>query len=145
MQRQVKNIPCCAGEGRDGVADPPDCPHQKLIDLYHELLPTCTKVVEWNGERQALMRARWREQAVPNGKRPGYATEAAGLAFWRRYFGYVSQSNFLTGTARAAPRHRPSIRGDAGVARAAEELREGRRGELPPLTRAPTAAWPNRR
>lgn len=86
-------------EGRGGTAPLPDCPHQKLIDLYHELLPTCPRVVEWNSERQALMRARWREQSVPNGKRPGYATEAAGIAFWRRYMGYVANSEFLTGQA----------------------------------------------
>ena len=84
-------------EGRGAAA--PDCPHHKVIDLYHEQLPTCTRVVEWNGERQTLMRARWREQAVKNGKRPGYATEEAGLAFWKRFFGYVSQSAFLTGSA----------------------------------------------
>lgn len=93
-----KSSPASAGEGRGGAA--PECPHQKLIDLYHELLPTCTQVVEWNGERQALMRARWREQAVKNGKRPGYATEPEGLTFWRRYFVYAAQSAFLTGGAQ---------------------------------------------
>lgn len=93
--------PASQGKAATG-SQPPDCPHQKLIDLYHELLPTCTRVIEWEGERQALMRARWREQGVPNGKRPGYATEEAGLGFWRRFFGYVAQSMFLTGSA--APR-----------------------------------------
>lgn len=95
----VKASPATQGKSATPSQTVPDCPHQKLIDLYHEQLPTCTKVVEWNAERQALMRARWREQAVPNGKRPGYTSEGAGLAFWRRYFGYVSQSIFLTGTA----------------------------------------------
>lgn len=93
-----KASPAAQGKAATG-SQPPDCPHQKLIDLYHELLPTCTRVIEWEGERQALMRARWREQSVPNGKRPGYATEQAGLAFWRRYFVYVSTSEFLTGSA----------------------------------------------
>jgi len=96
---ESKASPASAGEGRGKAATVPNCPHEKLIALYHEALPTCTKVVEWNEERQRLMRARWREQSQPNGKRPGYTTEEAGLAFWRRYFGYVAQSEFLTGRA----------------------------------------------
>lgn len=87
----------------------PDCPHDKLIALYHELLPTCTRVVEWNGTRQALMRARWREQAVPKGKRPGYTTEAAGLDFWRRYLAYVADSAFLTGRAEGRNGGKPFV------------------------------------
>lgn len=79
-----------------------DCPHDKLLALYHEVLPTCTRMVEWNANRQALMRSRWREKAQPKGKHPGYTTEADGLDFWRRFFGYVQQSDFLTGRASPA-------------------------------------------
>ncbi len=96
---ESKTSPASAGEGRGAAATVPNCPHEKLIALYHELLPTCTRVVEWNEERQRLMRARWREQAQANGKRPGYTTEEGGLAFWRRYFAYAAQSEFLTGRA----------------------------------------------
>lgn len=104
-----KSSAAIAAEGRGGAATLPDCPHEKLISLYHEVLPTCTRVVEWNGERQALMRARWREQSVSNGKRPGYATEAAGLAFWRRFFTYVEGSVFLTGRAEATQGRTPFV------------------------------------
>ncbi len=104
-----KASPAVAGEGRVAAATVPDCPHQKLIDLYHEVLPTCPKVVEWNEMRQALMRARWREQAVPNGKRPGYATEAAGLAFWRRYLTYVAGSEFLIGQSEPTQGRAPFV------------------------------------
>lgn len=98
-----------ASEGRGAAATVPDCPHDKLIALYHELLPTCTRVVEWNVTRQALMRARWREQAVPKGKRPGYTTEAAGLDFWRRYLAYVADSAFLTGRAEGRNGGKPFV------------------------------------
>lgn len=81
----------------------PDCPHDKLQALYHEVLPALPRVVEWNAQRQALMRARWREQAIANGTRPGYAAEAAGLAFWRRFFQHVAKSNFLCGRANPTP------------------------------------------
>ncbi len=88
----------------------PACPHQKLIALYHEVLPLCPKVVEWNGTRQALMQARWREQSVANGTRPGYKTEAEGLAFWRDiYFAHVAKSQFLTGRSNPSAGRKPFV------------------------------------
>lgn len=98
-----------AAEGRGAAATLPDCPHEKLIALYHAALPTCTQVVEWNPTRQGLMRARWREKAVAKGKHPGYTTEEAGLAFWKRYFDYVQQSDFLTGRAAPTPGRKPFV------------------------------------
>lgn len=83
-----------AAEVPDGT---PDCPHERLIALYHELLPTCPRVEEWNDTRRAMMRARWREKAKPNGKTQGYTTTEAGLAYWRVYFSYIADSRFLTG------------------------------------------------
>lgn len=106
---ETKTSPAPAGEGRDGVATLPDCPHERLIELYHQTLPTCTKVVEWNDTRKGLMRARWREQAVPNGKRPGYATVEDGLKFWRRFFVFVAESEFLTGKANPGPGKKPFV------------------------------------
>lgn len=96
---RTKTSPPTGGEGRVEAATLPDCPHEKLIALYHELLPTCTRVVEWSGERVRIMRARWREQAVKKGPRQGYATVEDGLAFWRRFFEYAAKSPFLTGSA----------------------------------------------
>lgn len=86
-----KASPAVAGEGHVEAVAP--CPHEKLIGLYHELLPVCRKVASWNETRQALMRARWREHA----KREGYKTEEQGLEAWRTFFAFVSKSAFLTG------------------------------------------------
>lgn len=79
------------------VAAVPDCPHEQLIALFHELLPECPRVEEWGPQRQQHMRARWRDKAKPNGKTQGYTTVEGGLAFWRKYFTWVGQSRFLTG------------------------------------------------
>jgi uncharacterized protein YdaU (DUF1376 family) len=98
-----KASPANAGEGRVEAATVPDCPHEKVIALYHEVLPTCTPVLEWNSQRQAILRARWREKAIAKGRHPGYATEDDGLAFWRRFFVYVADSAFLTGKAEPGP------------------------------------------
>jgi hypothetical protein len=84
----------------------PNCPHEKLIELYHAVLPTCTPVVEWNEQRQAIARARWREKATA---KPGYRTVEEGLAYWRRFFEYVAGSKFLTGKAEPGPNRKPFV------------------------------------
>lgn len=78
----------------------PDCPHEKLIGLYHELMPTCTKLEKLTPARRALIRARWLDEAKPNrDKHRGYTTAEEGLAYWRRFFGWCGESKFLTGNA----------------------------------------------
>lgn len=78
----------------------PDCPQEKLKDLYHELLPMCTRIEKWTPARQTVMRARWRDEAQPNReKHRGYSTVEDGLAYWRRFFAWCSESKFLTGNA----------------------------------------------
>lgn len=70
-----------------------DCPHQKLIDIYHETMPTNPAVKVWSEKRKQMMRARWRERMVEK----KYQTEDEGLAYWKRYFEYCASSPFLTG------------------------------------------------
>lgn len=103
---RTKASPANAGEVRGGAANVPNCPHEKLVELYHEVLPTCTLVVEWNDERQAIARARWRQKATA---KPGYRTVEDGLAYWRRYFEYVARSKFLTGKAEPTPGRKPFV------------------------------------
>lgn len=100
LTKESKASPATAGEVRGGAANVPDCPHQKLIDLYHELLPTCTRMEKWTPARQTVMRARWRDEARPNrDKHRGYTTQEEGLAYWRRFFAWCAESKFLTGNA----------------------------------------------
>jgi hypothetical protein len=74
--------------GRDARA--PECPHQEIIALYHELLPLCPRVRTWTPARQAKLRSRWREHP--------------DIDWWKGYFSYVSESLFLTGRAHAKDR-----------------------------------------
>lgn len=69
---------------------PPSCPHQKIIDLYHETLPGCPRVREWTKTREAYLRTRWRE-----------SRERQQLDWWRKYFEYIGSSDFLTGRTNA--------------------------------------------
>lgn len=72
----------------EAVPRPPrdDCPHQKIIELYHEILPELPHVHSWGDKNRANLRARWR------GSR-----ERQNLDWWRDFFQYVGQSDFLMG------------------------------------------------
>jgi len=77
----------------------PACPHEQIVELYHELLPTCPRIREWNETRRGYLRARWREKSKRNGTSQGYDTLERGLVWWRKFFAYVAESRFLTGGA----------------------------------------------
>lgn len=64
----------------------PPCPHNEIIALYHELLPSLRQVRTWEGKRPKHLQARWREDP-----------ERQNLGWWRRFFGYVAKSDFLMG------------------------------------------------
>lgn len=64
----------------------PDCPHQKIIDLYHEILPELRGVRSWDSRRQGYLRSRWKEDE-----------SRQNLDWWERYFRYVKKSAFLCG------------------------------------------------
>lgn len=67
------------------------CPHDQIIELYHQLLPSGRQVRIWNEARRAKLRARWREDP-----------QRQTLDWWRRFFGYVAESEFLTGRTSAS-------------------------------------------
>lgn len=64
----------------------PPCPHQQILALYHEVLPELPRMKIWDGARQQNLTARWRERL----KAGHYATQADGIAYWRRMFVYIS-------------------------------------------------------
>lgn len=74
---------------------PPDCPHQAVLDLWAEILPTMPQHQpgQWKGTRADHLRARWREAATTK----GWLSQADGLAYFRRLFEFVSRSPFLMG------------------------------------------------
>lgn len=64
----------------------PPCPHQKIIDLYHQKLPSLSNIKVWDKKSESNLRARWREK-------PEHQT----LEFWGCLFDYISESDFLMG------------------------------------------------
>lgn len=69
------------------------CPHEKIIALYHECLPMLPTVRIWSEDRRKTLAARWR--TLVNDK--DYQSEEEGLGWFKRLFGYIRRSRFLTG------------------------------------------------
>lgn len=83
---------------RSKLAD--NCPHQEIIDIYHEVLPMCPRVRQWTAARQAALRQRWRE-----------SKERQSLDWWRKFFAYVAKSKFLTGQTEGRNGSPPFVAG----------------------------------
>lgn len=83
----------------------PDCPAQKLIDLYHERLPSLPQCFVLNDTRRGYLRARWREYA----ERHKWRTQDEGLEFFADYFAHVSRSKFLMGRTKGRDDRPPFV------------------------------------
>lgn len=70
--------------GDADVNKTPLCPHQKIVDLYHEIFPEKPEVRVLNEKRKKHLRARWRED--PKRQR---------LEWWRKYFEHIRTVQFL--------------------------------------------------
>lgn len=69
----------------------PDCPHQKIVILYNNILSSKLQAVKlnlWNGTRKTHLAARWREDI-----------ERQNIEWWEKYFNSVFESSFLTGNS----------------------------------------------
>lgn len=64
----------------------PDCPHQQIIALYHQVLPMCPEIRDWTPARATQLRARWSEDQ-----------RRQNLDYWKRFFEYVATCDFLVG------------------------------------------------
>jgi hypothetical protein len=73
---------------KDTSGKPNLCPHQEIIDAYHEKLPSLPRVKVWNDKRQTALRTRWNEDK-----------DRQDVDYWRNLFDYISQSDFLMGRA----------------------------------------------
>lgn len=85
-------VPSAAGDPLPARPAKPDCPHQEIIALYHEVLPQCPQVRDWTPARATQLRARWNEDEMRQ-----------NLTYWRRFFEYVGQCDFLVGRSGQKP------------------------------------------
>ena len=76
----------------------PDCPHQKIIDLFHEVFSMATRVRVWNETRQTHLRTRWAEKPARQ-----------NLDWWQKFFEFILTSDFLTSKTPTQPGKRPFV------------------------------------
>lgn len=70
----------------------PPCPTQKIVDLYHEVLPELPQVRVLTTKRAGQIKARWLQ-----------LENMRSLERWRAFFEYVRNSGFLMGMTDPAP------------------------------------------
>jgi hypothetical protein len=74
----------------------PDCPHQKILEIYGKHLPHLAQHRTWEGHRQTSLRARWVQASAPSSYSPkGYKTTEEGLAWWNDFFAYIANETKL--------------------------------------------------
>jgi len=69
---------------------PPECPHKKIIAIYHEELPELPAVQVWGDASRSNLKARWREDSARQSPE-----------WWRWFFcEYIRPSDFLMGRVK---------------------------------------------
>lgn len=81
----------------------PTCPHETLIDLFGQHLPTLPQPKKelWQGKNAEAMRTRWKWVLTAK-KRSGERYAATGeeaVDWFSRFFSYVAKSEFLSGAS----------------------------------------------
>jgi uncharacterized protein YdaU (DUF1376 family) len=71
------------------------CPHDKVVRVYHEVLPELPAIRDWHERRQVKLRTLWRRMAA----KKKWDSQAQGVDFFRRYFAYVRGCPLLMGAA----------------------------------------------
>ena len=79
----------------------PPCPHQAIIDIYHQTLPELPKVISWNKTREAHLKQRWRELFTEFECK---SSEEALDWFKNDFFQFIKNSKFLTGRTQSKDR-----------------------------------------
>lgn len=98
------NVSLVVNDVADKAEKIPDCPQQKIIDLFGEVLPELPQPRAWGAQRGVNLKARWRwlftAQKPKSGER--YATTPdEAIDFFRRMFGYIRDSDFLMGRGKS--------------------------------------------
>jgi uncharacterized protein YdaU (DUF1376 family) len=76
----------------------PPCPHQEIINIWSEVMPEQRQPRVWDGQRAANLTNRWKECfkiMKSDNSGPLYTDKNTGLEFWRGFFLYMRNSDFL--------------------------------------------------
>jgi uncharacterized protein YdaU (DUF1376 family) len=74
----------------------PNCPHQKLIDIFHAEAISLPRVAVLNEARKVALARLWKQVLASEKDK----TTERGLEYFEGYFNFIEQSDFLTGRAK---------------------------------------------
>jgi hypothetical protein len=83
----------------------PDCPHERIVDLFHQKLPELPRIAKWTESRKASLRSRWRELA----KDCRWLSADDGMKWFEEFFDSIRESDFLMGRAKASGDRPPFV------------------------------------
>lgn len=100
--------PAEAGQATAGAAQPvPACPADRLVELYHEVLPELPQCRLMPDARRKALQRRWRwvlTSRLPGGGRRAQSADDA-LDWFRRFFERARGSDFLMGRGHRSAGH----------------------------------------
>ena len=99
--------PACNEEKDQGSRMPP-CPYDRIVTLYHEILPELPRVATLTSKRRSWITARWRSVCTTE----KVASQADGLDLFRGYFSMVRKSPFLMGLKQPGKGHSRTFKAD---------------------------------
>ena len=88
------------GGGQEGAQAYLACPHQKIKDLWHTMMPELPRVVQWTDTRAGHLKARWRELCA----HWHWESEDLGLIWFTQFFESIRGSPFLMGRVSSGDR-----------------------------------------
>jgi len=82
------------------VDRPPQCPTEKIVDLYHRHLPMCPRVEVMSDTRKKSVSARWRQIITDKEISQTKDPKQSALEYFDWYFAHAAKSAFLSGRAK---------------------------------------------
>ena len=100
--------PTGCNEEKDQGSRMPPCPYDRIVPLYHEILPELPRVATLTSKRRSWITARWRSVCTTE----KVASQADGLDLFRGYFSLVRKSPFLMGLKQPGKGHSRTFKAD---------------------------------
>lgn len=100
--------PIACNEEKDQGSRMPPCPYDRIVTLYHEILPELPRVATLTSKRRSWITARWRSVCTTE----KVASQADGLDLFRGYFSLVRKSPFLMGLKQPGKGHSRTFKAD---------------------------------
>jgi hypothetical protein len=95
-QEQKLDLPTVGGDSPEGEHEKPTriaCPHNRLLEAFHQECPTMPRVMKLSANRRTVLASRWKEVDVDS----RFESADDGIEIFRAIFRRAHASDFLSG------------------------------------------------